>query len=100
MRRQVQRAARTPFDLSALKMQQRLGTAGPSGVQFTWQHPAVFVVDDGTPSLFRWSYGQEKFLDEMTYRKLFDSDDTLHTLVYSTPTVFCNPTPHYGRGLA
>jgi hypothetical protein len=75
--------ARTMFDLSALKMQQRLGTAGFTGTQFISQHPAVLIVDDGTPSFFRWSYSQEDFLDE-----------------YSTPRVFCNPARHYGRSLA
>lgn len=92
--------ARTLFDLSALKMQQRLGTAGFTGTQFIWQHPAVLIVDDGTPSFFRWSYSQEDFLDEMAYRRLFDSDEILRMLAYSTPRVFCNPALHYGRSLA
>jgi len=37
---------RTLFDLSALKMRQRLGTAGFTGTQFTWQNHAILVIND------------------------------------------------------
>jgi hypothetical protein len=80
-------------------MQQRLGTAGFTGTQLTWQHPAVLVVDDEKPNFFRWSYSQDDFLDEMTYRTLFESDDMSHMLAHTRPRVFCNPARHYGRNL-
>lgn len=92
--------ARTLFDLSVLKMQQRLGTAGFTGTQFTWQHPAVLVVGGEKPIFFRWSYSQDDFLDEMTYLGLFEFDEMSRMLAHLRPGVFCKPARHYGRSLA
>jgi len=87
--------ARTLFDLSALKMRQRLGTAGFTGTEFTWQDHAILVIDDRKFTFFNWSYRQENFLDEVRNRRHYEDPDR----AYLKPEVFCTPQRHYARHL-
>lgn len=81
--------ARTLFDLSALKMQQRLDyTAGFTGAQFVFQRHAVLVFEEGQPRLFSWSYRHEDFLDDVN-----------NWPGHRAPEVFCTPRKHYARHL-
>jgi hypothetical protein len=87
--------ARTLFDLSALKMRQRLGTAGFTGTQFTWQDHAILVIDDRKFTFFNWSYNRENFLDEVRNRQHYEDPDR----AYLKPQVFCILQRHYARQL-
>jgi len=86
---------RTLFDLSALKMRQRLGTAGFTGTQFTWQDHAILVINDDKFTFFNWSYKQETFLDEVRNRLYYGDPARAHL----APEVFCTPQRHYTKHL-
>lgn len=86
-------AARTLFDLSALKMQARLLTGGSTAFHF--QHHALLIIDDGKRQFFNWSYRQLEFMDEVSERKLFREPNH----AWRAPSVMCQPSPHFGRRL-
>jgi hypothetical protein len=77
--------ARTLFDLSALPMQGRLMSGGID--LFHWQYHALLVIDDGKPRFLNWSYGRERFLDEVS------------RVGGSSPELICRPERHYATRL-
>jgi hypothetical protein len=80
--------AQTLFDLSVFKMQARIIAGGSSSYHF--QNHAVLVINDRERQFLNWSYGQEKFLDEVL-------DHELVRIGRREPDVVCRTAPHYAK---
>jgi hypothetical protein len=77
-------AVRTVFDVSPLKLQTRLASAGYMGPPLVMQYNGVLVLDDGR--VFNWSYRREDFLNNIKQTHVAGS-------------AVCAPAPHYARQL-